>query len=48
MKKNPINYVGFTNKSVDTIPTILFQNLKLRSYFSKGVDKMFIKEKVTQ
>ena len=40
MKQNPINYVGFTNKSVDTVPVIMFQNLKLRNYFGNNLLKI--------
>ena len=48
MKKNPINYVGLTNKSVDTVPVIMFQNLKLRSYFGNQVEKIVGENKITQ
>lgn len=35
MKKHPINYIGFYNKSVETAPVELHQTLKLRSYFNQ-------------
>ena len=35
MKKHPINYIGFFNKSVDTAPVELHQTLKLRAYFNQ-------------
>jgi len=35
MKKHPINYIGFVNKSVETAPVELHQNLKLRAYFNQ-------------
>jgi len=37
MKENPINYIGFYNKSVFKLPHTLDQNMELRAYFSEKV-----------
>jgi len=33
MRKHPINYIGFMNKSVNKLPHTLDENMNLRKYF---------------